>query len=353
MMSDEELTWGAASFCTVKRRRLREKRLHSVIPIHHINFCLIGPTGTGKSSLIHTCWRALSGSSVSDPGLLERLRLAWSAQNNQEIGNKNGGLRAKHGTTELTSYALQTTSSPAWTSIFVQDTKGQQFFDEEETSFVQRVVHGYMRAGSTAEKQAMYFWAMLARAGLGGLVKRAKLAHSPHAIVLVFDLTLRSFQRAIKGQDNSLLDCYRQVANTAKELGLPIFAVLTHVDVYELTVNDSAKLTHQEKDSQEERRIGEDVAHDIQTFGRQLATAIGQDLLPADRIFPITNYHASANNRNDAIELAALDFLSAVVDAAEVHLLQQTTTAKNRHAHGRSREQLQKNSTLQEKCYLS
>lgn len=125
-------------------------------------------------------WRALSGAARTDPGLLEQLqcaparysttnvpkpdpnqtlcaffkapnvtnRLGWSLDDAAarcvegaaaDCARKGGGLRARHGTSALASYALQRREGQRC-GIYAQDTKGQQFFDDAERSFAERAV---------------------------------------------------------------------------------------------------------------------------------------------------------------------------------------------------------------------
>mmetsp|Transcript_4066 Transcript_4066/g.12647 ORF Transcript_4066/g.12647 Transcript_4066/m.12647 type:complete len:368 (-) Transcript_4066:2612-3715(-) len=361
-MMEEVPQWGAGAFAATARRRLRTRELPPAIAIRHVNFLLLGPAGVGKSSLVHTAWRALSGSGKSDPGLLERLQVGWTAdeavrrKNEGETGTmKPGGLRARHGTTALTAYALQSrlAEKDVRTSFFAQDSKGQQFYDVEETSFAEKLVAGILKNGSSVDRESVYFWAIAAKVGLGRFVKTTALAHSPHAVVLVFDMTLRSFQRAVRGADAALLDCYRQVARHAKALGLTVFAVLTHVDVYERQVEAASRVEKSESgpsdekvfeeeeapatekkldDNTSERRVGEIVADDVNDFRTKLAKALGEDLVPAANVFPIVNYNVDANDRDDALELAALEFLKAVFDAAEAHLTSKFSNNPNANA---------------------
>mmetsp|Transcript_27156 Transcript_27156/g.87749 ORF Transcript_27156/g.87749 Transcript_27156/m.87749 type:complete len:356 (+) Transcript_27156:26-1093(+) len=330
--SVEEATtqWGASTFVSTARRRLRCRELGSSIPLKHINFLLLGPAGVGKSSLVHTAWRALSGSRKSDPGLLERLQVGWTAAEAEEKATasetpttpkpKPGGLRAKHGTTALRAYALQSrlAEKTVKTSVFAQDSKGQQFYDDDERSFAEKLVSGILKNGSSAERESVYFWAVAARLGLGRFVKTAAIAHSPHAVVLVFDVTLRSFRRAIDGNDDALADCYRRVADHATTLGLTLFAVLTHIDVYEKkkkSIQGQADDDEKHDDEtttrqQQERRVGEAVAADLDDFRHKLSHTIGDHILPPTNVFPIVNYNVDANDKDDAVELAALDFLT-------------------------------------------
>lgn len=307
MNLDDLPEWGAASLVTSKRRRLRTRELPPTVALAHVNFLVLGPAGVGKSSLVHTTWRALTGSATSDPELLNRLGLSLNESK----------LRAKHGTTSLSSYALQR-SSETGCGIHVQDTKGHQFFDDAERAFAERLVHGHVKDGSTLERESLYFWALVSRAGLGRFVRHAELASAPHALVLVFDVTLRSFAKLLDEPENSVqLACYRKVARHARDRGLATFVVLTHVDVYEKNV------AFGETKDEAPRRVGEAAADTLLALRTRLALAFADHLVPTNRIFPIANYNAAANDHDDTVELAALELLEAVVDAAEAHLVHQ------------------------------
>lgn len=285
--------WGAPAFVAHKRRRLRTRELPQSVPVRHVNFLILGPAGVGKSSLILTAHRALSGTTSADGDLQAKLQVDWGQGEalSREAGIvKPGGLRARHGTTSLAHYTLQRRPT-ARLGLIVQDTKGHQFYDESERSFAQRLVDGELRSGSTQDRESFYFWALISRAGMGRLVKRAELATSPHAVVLAFDVTLRSFVKAVADASKSeQIACYRKIAQHAREHGLATFVVLTHVDVYE------AQRASRRDDA--ESLVGESVSDCMKALAADISNAFGDDLLPAHRVFPITNYHAAASAQN-------------------------------------------------------
>ena len=232
--------WGADTFCATARRQLRTRELRPECKQRHVNFLLLGPAGVGKSSLIHTCWRALRPSEAGGEdrdALMAALQLGWSrddaARRAAERG-KGGGLRAKHGTTRFNAYALQRRQPPGDGPIFgagavglyAQDTKGHQFFDAKEQAFAARLVDGAVREGSTQERASLRYWALLSKVGLGGLLRSAEAADCPSVVVLVFDLTLRSFLKMLRASDDDpQLGCYRKIAAHAKAQGLGCLAV--------------------------------------------------------------------------------------------------------------------------------
>ena len=84
---------------------------------------------------------------------------------------------------------------------------------------------------------------MLGQFGIGPV---SSLESAPHVVVLVFDVTLRSFEAMLRtcGSDSvapgahhaqppPLVRCYRSVLRRARQHGLTVFAALTHIDAYE------------------------------------------------------------------------------------------------------------------------
>lgn len=209
--------------------------------------------------------------------------------------------------------------------------------DEEDDTLQ---VDGKLREGSTPERESLHYWAMLARVGLGRFVRQSELARCPHCIVLAFDVTLRSFERLLtegaRADASPQLTCYRNVARHAKAHGLAVFVALTHVDVYEgsrahqastqtgttasTTSSGASSSAAEDEASTCERRVGEKVLTELDAAKRRLSEALGADLVPPERVFAITNYHVSANSRDHAIELAILEFLSQIVDAADKYV---------------------------------
>ncbi|CAM9692941.1 unnamed protein product [Ectocarpus sp. 12 AP-2014] len=236
-----------------------------------INIILLGPTGSGKSSLVYTWWRALSGSVTGKEeflaehvhdSFLQRLRVGWNAKDGEEARQRaqqqqqhqhkhpalatgassaapqtapGGGALLKaaprHGTKGLDAFQLQAPDPHrGCTGITVHDTKGQQFFTEEEERFAEQMLQGKVEEGSAVDKQNYKYWFML---GNFGFFSTASLAAAPHVVVLVFDVTLRSFQQMLREPEaNELCRCYRKIVRRAAKQGHEVFAVLTHIDAY-------------------------------------------------------------------------------------------------------------------------
>eukprot|EP00611_Tribonema_gayanum_P001492 TRINITY_DN1109_c0_g1_i3.p1 TRINITY_DN1109_c0_g1~~TRINITY_DN1109_c0_g1_i3.p1 ORF type:complete len:295 (-),score=59.50 TRINITY_DN1109_c0_g1_i3:1073-1957(-) len=255
-------SWGGDAFT----RRARS-RLHAVrAPAHtgswngsHANILLLGPTGSGKSSLIYTWWRALSGdkgfeATAAHADLMGKLNLGWELGDVADSDDPKAThvappsileAAARHGTTRLEAFELRPAGPSGVAGIAVHDTKGQQFFTHEEERFAEHLLEGKLLPGSTAESRNYRYWFMLGQFGIGPI---SSLASAPHAVVLVFDVTLRSFEAMLRTcgcdtangsgqqpqqQPPALVRCYRSVLRRARQYGLEVFAALTHVDAYE------------------------------------------------------------------------------------------------------------------------
>jgi hypothetical protein len=184
--------------------------------------------------------------------------------------------------------------------------------------------------GSSQERESLYYWTRLAQVGLGRFVKRAELATRPHAVVLVFDATLRSFLRMLETtNDSAQLDCYLAIAKNAKEAGLALFVALTHVDVLvDREIREASQQGTRVGASpaflpEQETRVGESIGGRVKELQTALSDRVGTDLLPPSRIFAIENYRRHKNERDVSIELAALEFLDALVQQADAYLKHQ------------------------------
>eukprot|EP00904_Undaria_pinnatifida_P014066 jgi/Undpi1/9790/HiC_scaffold_27.g12245.m1 len=348
-----------------------------------INVILLGPTGSGKSSLIYTWWRALSGSvtgkeeflaeNVHD-SFLQRLRVGWNAKDGQENrrraqpatssspppssssspsrtgnhslaggGEAGSGLRGResmmsaaprHGTTGLDAFQLQAPDPNRGSAgITVHDTKGQQFFTQEEERFAEQMLQGKVKEGSAVDSQNFKYWFML---GSFGFFSTASLAAAPHVVVLVFDVTLRSFQQMLRERAaNELCMCYRKIVRRAAKQGHEVFAVLTHIDAY-APDGDSDEDEQSEEHSGEssgENSAGKPSAGGASGFDRdvdmpgiislwreQVSQVLGADEkapLPKDNVFAVQNYHQESSAQDPVLDLASLECLESVIMAGQ------------------------------------
>mmetsp|Transcript_28973 Transcript_28973/g.37528 ORF Transcript_28973/g.37528 Transcript_28973/m.37528 type:complete len:141 (+) Transcript_28973:104-526(+) len=117
---------------------------------------------------------------------------------------------------------------------------------------------------------------------------------------------------------NAQLQCYRKVVSQAQQQGLEVFVALTHLDLLE-----------KEKAPDKETRIGESVLDQVQEYRRKLSAALtysekaskGQAPIscsvPEDNIFVVENYRKNKFTQNSTIDLAALELLESLINAAD------------------------------------
>jgi len=335
-------TWGPAAFC----RRLRTK-LHTTqmkIPLRDrglasapqsLNIILFGPAGAGKSSLIYTWWRALSGSSFQNDGsessdkdtffahyahhsLLQRLALGWTVEeakeNYKHVTGDNLAALPKHGTSFFNAINL-TPSSETTCGIAVHDTKGQTFYTPAEEKMAEALLEGKLLPGSTEEKKMYRYWFML---GSFGFFTSASLANSPHVLVLVFDMTLRSFRNILldfqDGADNELLCLYRKIIHRAASQGQKCFVALTHVDKFELTEDD----TYIEDVDLKTYTREADLRRVVDQLKLKLSAALsfGASPIPVEHILALENYRKDKYIQDPVLDLSVLEFLDSVVEDA-------------------------------------
>lgn len=204
-----------------------------------------------------------------------------------------------------------------------QQQTGQQFFDEREQSHASHLLKGVLLEGSNQEQENFRYWFML---GQLGFFAHSSLASSPHAVVLVFNVMLRSLQKMISSAerevDSPQLQTYASVVSQAHQNGLEVFIALTHLDMYEAERRTEAGST--DASERGDTRVGEGVRPEISELSTKLSHAL--DLkgahVPPQNIFAVENYRVSLNTPDDRIELATLEFLDVLVDAADKFVVQ-------------------------------
>jgi len=301
------------------------------------NIIIFGPAGAGKSSLVYTWWRALhshvpedqlTARNFAQSALLKKLEVGWSAADAEQAvlqtdeadsGAKKTkqNLRAKHGTKSLLTFPIQQPSFAAG-GITIQDTKGQAFFDEKEQRHTDLLLQGKLTEGSSIEQENYRYWFTL---GNMGLFVKTSLETSPHVVVLVFDASLRSVKKMAEGKEGgSQLECYRKVISQAQKQGLEVFVALTHLDQLE-EGSPRAK----------QGRIGEAALEKVLDFRKKLSLALtisdkesvksGTSChVPEENVFVIENYRKDNFVQNASIDLAALELLESLVDAADCYV---------------------------------
>mmetsp|Transcript_27384 Transcript_27384/g.35566 ORF Transcript_27384/g.35566 Transcript_27384/m.35566 type:complete len:416 (-) Transcript_27384:234-1481(-) len=360
-------TWGPGAFCRRLRTKLHTTQLQ-IDPAHwrkpnaprSLNILLLGPAGAGKSSLIYTWWRALSGSSFQDSSqaqelpnnrgakklppkegpwkeqedkdsffahyahhsLLQRLALGWTVdearQNYQHVTGDNLAAMPRHGTSCFNAIHL-TPVTDSSCGIAVHDTKGQSFFTPAEEKMAEALLKGKLLPGSTEEKKMYRYWFMV---GSFGLFSVSNLSSCPHVVVLVFDITLRSFGNMLldfeEGEENELNTLYKQVIQRATKQGQQSFVALTHVDKFEPNSEDDLFLDVDFNDYNRER----DLQKIIDNIKDRLSAALSTETagITQERIFAVENYRKEKYIQDPMLDLSVLEFLENVVVSANYYV---------------------------------
>lgn len=151
------------------------------------------------------------------------------------------------------------------------DTKGQQFFDERESSYADAIVKGTLEDGSAVENQHTRYWITI---GSIGFFETSSLETCPHVILLVFDASLKSLQKVLNVDFSNpewenqapQLACYHRVLDRAEERRLDVFVCLTHIDILEKQMGGVT-----EEQNATERRVGEPVQEQLDELVDKLA----------------------------------------------------------------------------------
>jgi hypothetical protein len=180
----------------------------------HINIYLFGPQGSGKTSFIRTCYRALHGPKHLDKGL-EQLEESLH--------------RSDDGTSMYSVYSL----TPG---IMLHDTRGQREYTDEEMVQLRLVLEGRARPNVLIQQRRRYwlllkeFWKtdeqMRRTFSRQVMVNKASLDTEPHFAFLVLDPN----QQELLLEDEDFRQCYGSLVGDFSDRGVPHALLCTHGD---------------------------------------------------------------------------------------------------------------------------
>lgn len=186
-----------------------------VSPPKHINIYLFGPQGSGKTSFIRTCFRALYG-----PRALEGKGLGELEQSLH---------RSDDGTSMYSVYSLTD-------RICIHDTRGQREYTPEELAQLRLVLEGRARPNSLIQQRRRYwlllreFWRsddqMKRTFSRTVMVKQGSLSTEPHFVFVVLDPN----QQELLLEDADFRQCYGALVSDFSERNVPHAILCTHGD---------------------------------------------------------------------------------------------------------------------------
>jgi len=190
-----------------------EQTEQSGIP-KHVNVYMFGPQGSGKTSFIRTCFRALMGSQIP-----------------KEISDLEQSLhRSDDGTSLYSVYKLTD-------GVCLHDTRGQREYTPEEQEQLRLVLEGRARPNSLIKQRKRYwlllreFWRsderMRKTFSRSVVLDQATIDTEPHFVFLVVDPN----QQELLLEDEDFRGCYAELLREMGERGVPYAILCTHGDL--------------------------------------------------------------------------------------------------------------------------
>ena len=203
---------------------------YSVLP-NNINILLFGPSGSGKSSLLRTFYRAFNNTEELPDEIHHKLVVKGTSQN--------------EGTTLYTTVVIKPESATD-SGIKVHDTRGQIWMDVKEKAQADLILQGKVRdmckVNQRNHRYAYMLWEFWKKDTqlfpTEIMINNPTLANKPHCLLFVFDGSLEEIPN---GDEETAF--YHEILHMARNKGYFYpQVVLTHIDKVEATVKEEEKL---------------------------------------------------------------------------------------------------------------
>jgi energy-coupling factor transporter ATP-binding protein EcfA2 len=293
----QQLRQSLAEYSVVSTRSVQSLD-YSVLP-NHVNIMIFGPSGSGKSSLIRTMYRALHNSPNLPGEIKHKVVVKGTARN--------------EGTTLFSTVVMkEENSAMSLSGIKVHDTRGQIWMDDKEQAQVDLVMSGKVKDMSKVDQRnhryahlLWEFWKKDSELFPTEIIKpKPTLADKPHCLLFVFD---GSLDEVPNGEEETLF--YKEILSLARNKGYFYpQVILTHIDKVEESISENSE--------DGEARLREMLDLKIESIVMKLG-------IPRSSVHFIENYHERQREPEINIDFHVLRLLHESVQQADSFLTSQ------------------------------
>lgn len=282
----------------------------------HADILVFGPSGSGKSSLITTFYRALHKSGEAPDDFRERILVKDTAMNEGTL---------KYVSAVVKSAKVDHRGGQSSSAIICHDTRGHIWMDEREQKQLGIMLDGSVKDDSIVQQRnyryARLLWEFWRRdADLFPpeiLVRRNGISTRPHALLFVFD---GSMEEIPNGEEETQF--YRETISMARAKGyLYPQIVLSRIDRVE---EQLAKSGGAADPAEAELRLRQVLDEKIENVVTKLDVS-------RNSVHFVENYHSEgcyAEGRNVSVDFHALKILTQCCSHADAFVMQHLRTQK-------------------------